>query len=521
MLRKKDFKVYFYLKRSFDSCSSSLQENLTLAKVQTLVFTKIGNHLLTTGCILEIVCCVFPCFCYNDTSGNSYREGVVILEQTPVKIVSAIMGSGKTTGMFRFMRDSFEKDKDRRFLYVSLFLSEVGDGKSGKEVPVKGRIHEELPEMDFKMPKNLGQGKKENIKELLRQSRNISTTHQSFKAFDKECIQLMIDGNYTLIVDEALDCISQYDQLDNDSLELLVGGGWLKVEDDGKLVWSGNDITDKNPYFNIMRLCQTESLYKYKNNVLIWEYPPLLLKGLDDVYVMTYLFEGSIMSSWMKKNDIHYKYVPHHVFGLRPEEDIKQDIRKNLTILKSSALNRYREDSMRKSSVRSIQHMFSAGWYERNVTRNGSKDADSDDTKRIRKILESTITRTGFKSGEIFWTTFNNYNKRLAGKGYRQKPRGGLEPFLAWNTKAKNEYRHHRLCLYTVNIFKSPVEIQYLAERGVEFNIDDYALSEMLQLIWRGCIRQNEPMQVLIFSDRMERLLLEWLEEGKEKLSEV
>ena len=217
------------------------------------------------------------------------------MEQVPVKVISAIMGSGKTTGMFRFMKDTFRDDSSRRFLYVSLFLSEVGDGKSGREVPLKGRIHEELPEMDFKMPRNLGQGKKENIKSLLKESRNISTTHQSFKAFDKECIQLMIDGGYTLVIDEALDCISQYEDLDIDSMELLVGGGWLDVEEDGKLVWKTKEVSDKNPYYHIMRLCLTESLYKYKDNILIWEYPPLLLKELDDVYVMTYLFEGSIM----------------------------------------------------------------------------------------------------------------------------------------------------------------------------------------------------------------------------------
>lgn len=435
------------------------------------------------------------------------------MEQIPVKVISAIMGSGKTTGMFKFMKESFKDNPDKRFLYVSLFLSEVGDGKSGRETPEKGRIHEELPEMDFKMPKNLGQGKKENIKTLLKESRNISTTHQSFKAFDKECIQLMVDGGYTLVIDEALDCISQYEELDIDSLELLIAGGWLEVEEDGKLVWTAKEVTDKNPYYNIMRLCLTESLYKYKDNILIWEYPPLLLKELDDVYVMTYLFEGSIMCSWMKKNDIHYKYVPHHVFGLRPEEDIKMDIRKNLNILKSNAVNKYREDNMKKSSPRSIHYMFSAGWYERNVTRNGSKEAESEHTKTIRRILESTINRTGAKSGEVFWTTFNPYNTRLAGKGYKKKPKGGLEPFLAWNTKAKNEYRDHSLCLYTVNIFKRPIEVQYLAERGVTFNMDEYSLSEALQFIWRGCIRQNKPMSVLIFSDRMEKLLVNWLEE--------
>lgn len=431
--------------------------------------------------------------------------------QTPVKIVDAIMGSGKTTGMFNHMRKSHIDTPDKRFLYVSLFLSEVGDGKSGREAPVEGRIHKELPEMKFCMPKSLGQGKKENIKDLIRAGKNISTTHESFKAFDKECIQLMTDGGYTLIIDEALDCISQYDQLDVDSVELLSVGGWMTVEEDGKLVWSGNEVTTKNPYYAIMKLCETESLYKYKDNILVWEYPPLLLKELDDVYVMSYLFEGSIMSSWMKKNNILYKYLPHNVLGLRPEEDIKEEIRNNLVILKSTALNTFRESCRKKGSNKSIETMFSAGWYERNVTRDGSKDEDSEYTKTIRRIMESTINRTNTKSNRVFWTTFKPYKGRLAGKGYKQTPRNGLEPYIPWNKKAVNEYRDHTLCLYAVNVYKRPVEINYLKERGVIFNSDLYSISELLQLIFRGCIRQGQRMEVLIFSSRMQRLLEEWL----------
>ncbi len=434
-----------------------------------------------------------------------------IVNEHPVKIIDAIMGSGKTTGMFAYMRKESHKDTAARFLYVSLFLSEVGDGGSGREKPVKGRIHEELPELNFNMPKNLGQGKKENIKDLIRKGVNISTTHESFKAFDKECVQLMLDGGYTLVIDEALDCISQYEDLDIDSLELLVAGGWLGVEDDGKLIWSGNEITNKNPYYNIMRLCQTESLYKYKDNILVWEYPPLLLKELEDVYVMSYLFEGSIMCSWMKKNDISYKYVPHNIMGLRPEKEIKDNIKANLEILKSTALGTFTEGYRKKGANRSIETMFSVGWYERNCTRDGSKEEDSTATQAIRRVMESTVNRTKVKSGKVFWTTYKAYKGRLAGKGYKQTPRGGIDPYVPWNKKAVNEYRDHTLALYTVNVYKRPVEINYLKERGVIFNSDLYSLSEMLQWIFRGSIRQGVPMQILVFSRRMQTLLEEWL----------
>ena len=67
--------------------------------------------------------------------------------------------------------------------------------------------------------------------------------------------------------------------------------------------------------------------------------------------------------------------------------------------------------------------------------------------------------------------------------------------------------------MYGVDVHKTPLEINYLAERGVTFDRDIYSLSEMLQFIFRGSIRKGEYMQILVLSERMEGLLRVWLDE--------
>lgn len=417
------------------------------------------------------------------------------------------MGTGKTRGIFKLI-DKEYSETGKRFFYVSLFNSEVGDGNK-KE---KGRIHNDLPHMSFKMPKNRGEGKRENIKELMKKGCNISTTHASFKSFDKEAIQLMVDGNYTLVIDEALDCISQYQDLDRQDLDLLLDGGRVSVnEKDGMLKWTGEELTEKSSFYDIMKLCHTESLYKYKDEIIMWEYPPLLLKSLSDVYVITYLFKGSIMCSWMEKNKIDYKFLPDNVLGLRDQDEVKAQVRDNIEILRSNKLKSFREECKGK------ENQFSVGWYKRNCVKDGSKDKNkkvtppTEDMVKITKIMESCVTRSKVSNKEVFWTTFSDYKKGLAGKGFKQTPKGGLPPFLAYNTKATNEYRDHSLCMYGVNVFKTPVEINYLKDKGVEFDTDQYSLSEMLQFIFRGTLRQSKPMKIIVLSERMENLLLEWL----------
>lgn len=431
------------------------------------------------------------------------------MRQTPVKVVDAIMGSGKTTGMFKLMGDGYSKE-GKKYFYVSLFNSEVGDGNT----KTKGRIHEELDYMDFRMPRNVGQGKKQNIKDLMKKGHNISTTHASFRSFDKEAIDLMVEKGYTLVIDESLDCITTYEDLKVFDLNLLIGMEYISVsEDDGKLTWTGEDITEEDTkFFDVMKLCNTESLYKYGDDLIMWEYPPLLLKMLEEVYVITYLFEGSIMCSWMNKNGILYEKMSHSKLGLRPEHEIKQSIRDNLELLKSTAVQ-----SIRQEKTSTKEHQFSSGWYKRNCITDGSKDENkqllpaTDMMIKMRKAIESTVSRTKSSNRTMFWTTFKSYKKGLSGKGYKQTPRNGLEPFLACNTKATNDYRDHTLCVYSVNVFKTPIEVSYLKSRGIEFDNDLYSLSEMIQFIFRGSIRKGEHMKLLVFSDRMENLLMEWL----------
>ena len=51
----------------------------------------------------------------------------------------------------------------------------------------------------------------------------------------------------------------------------------------------------------------------------------------------------------------------------------------------------------------------------------------------------------------------------------------------------------------------------YLQDFGCKMNPNVFALSEMLQWLWRGCIRNKEPMNVVIGSERMYWLFMNWL----------
>ena len=55
------------------------------------------------------------------------------------------------------------------------------------------------------------------------------------------------------------------------------------------------------------------------------------------------------------------------------------------------------------------------------------------------------------------------------------------------------------------------MDIAFFTEKGVKIDEDAWALSEMIQFLFRGCIRDDKPMELYIPSSRMRNLLIGWL----------
>jgi hypothetical protein len=60
-----------------------------------------------------------------------------------------------------------------------------------------------------------------------------------------------------------------------------------------------------------------------------------------------------------------------------------------------------------------------------------------------------------------------------------------------------------------------------MKDKNIPFDEEEYALSVMLQFIWRSAIRKGEAIKLMIPSLRMHRLFTEWLGEEEEVLDAV
>lgn len=406
---------------------------------------------------------------------------------TEVKVVDAICGSGKTTWVFEHMRTN----RDKRWLFVSPYLSETGDGKT------KGRIQEELPEMNFRSP-SAAPNKTESFKRLASNGFNIAITHSLFHSFSMEIAEILEQNEYHLIVDETLNLISLYDDIEKQDVICLIKANMIVKQPNGQLKWNHTEYPGYSGRDTAIRdMCDTEALWLHGGDVLIQRVPPTIIKSCKSCTILTYMFEGSLMRCWFDLNELKYDYFYPNT--LRAEADIRSIISEKLHIIKPT---KYVLDLHLDDQGLYLNTPLSANWYKQN----------KNDDVMFKRIKASIVTQLqeSMSKGQTFWTTFKTYKHMLEGKGYTRAVKG-VEPFVPKNMRASNEYADFTNCIYTVNVYPDVTLVNHLSQFGIKVDKDSYALSEMIQFLFRGSIRQHKDMHILVLSNRMRGLLEDYL----------
>lgn len=412
-------------------------------------------------------------------------------KQVVVEVIDALCGAGKTTYIFDHMRNNSNK----KWIFVSPYLNEVGGDDGG------GRIQSELPELRFFSPKS-NPSKSESFLRLVKRGNNIAITHKLFIGFTLEVAKAIREQGYHLIIDETIDLVNFYDDVLGADVKILIKANLLLVGDNGMLEWNYKEYPEYNGRDRkIKDLCDVGSLWLYGEDVIIQRVPPACIQACESVTILTYMFEGSLMHSWLHLNGIPYSKI--YPDKLRTSKELKESIRDRLNIIEPSKTIL---DIQVDSQGLPIDSCFSLSWY------NNSKAIT---LESVKKSVELTLKKNMLKGG-VFWTTFVDYQSIMSGVGYSRSRRvpwmdTPRSPFLSKNTRASNEYRDCVSCLYMVNVYPNTSIEHHLKQFGIIVDRDKYALSEMVQFLFRGSVRMGEDMDILVLSNRMRTLLEEWL----------
>ena len=429
-----------------------------------------------------------------------------------ITVIDCIMGAGKTSYAIQFINDHPELS----FVYCTPFLDEVT------------RIKEQCHSANFRDPTySLGR-KIDDFNRLLMNGENIVLTHSTFANADEDTMEYIGNNDYILIMDETLNtlenfndvCSDQKQTVKKDDIKLLLQQQLISVDEYGKVSWIGKSYSGSK-YSDVEKYAKNGTLLFLDNSLFVWEFPAQIFNRFRHVFVCTYLFDGSILKPYFEYHNLQYQKKSvkknldngYSLVEYTPDFAVINRCKQLISIYDNPKANDYRGTSLSKK------------WYENN----------SDKLQILKKHLTNYfINQTKARSNEILWTCPKQYYAKLKGKGYicirrltqdekllpeteRKKIEKRLSCFLSSNAKATNDFKDRSVLAYCVNMFLNPYIKKYFQKKNLKdgtqilVNEELFALSCMLQWIYRSQIRDDKEITVYIPSRRMRSLLQRWL----------
>ena len=415
-----------------------------------------------------------------------------------VVVVDALCGQGKTESVIEMM----QKDVEGKFLYVTPYLSEchrvAGTLYDAEDIDKKPLLSEtgeyiyeagtRLGAFKFKHPDDSFGRKGKSLCSLLSDGENVVSTHALFTELGSNAIEAAKD--YTLIIDESVNVYTQDGR--HKTIAHALERKIIYLDEDGiTLRFDRNrfgESTPENPdtakgslYESIAAQCDLGQLLLIRKKTVVWEMSADLLSNFKKVIICTYMFEGSEMSVYLKKKGI--KYSVKKLEGAKTAKDVAHLIE----VMDDNKLNAVGATGKLSSSA--FAH----------------KDKKEVLSETMRRNLQNVFTnKWKAKADDRLWTCFVANKKIIGGEKY-------LNQFLSYNYKATNDYMnvHHVAFLIDVHTNPNIVEASEINSSSL-MDQELYAVSSLIQFVFRSAVRKGEPVKLYLPSLRMRELLERW-----------
>lgn len=450
-------------------------------------------------------------------------------ERSKIAVLDSMPGSGKTTAITSYLKEN----ELNHVIFVSPFKSEVED-----ELPKR-----KLKGLNYGYPHSGKGGKVTQLNNLIRfgddstgnRFHRITCTHSAFTRLTSEIFDQL--ENYTLIIDETLDVISQIDELRQYSDHILMNSGTINsekryqfndtswfdsVHSSDKEAYNQTGDGHKDTMFKLCQMASMNQLYRYSEGNWFRMLPVELITKAKRVIVMTHGFENSFMHCWLKLHGVEHSYIDNSRLGLISEKILKRNLSINLKFIEPPRTIQALAEGRRGYESLSIAH-----W--NTLKKTGKLTAVS---KALNNLVKEKMQAD---KTNLIWTCPKSFRPDIEADAYKLKGKITLESplevadselddfseldnqkgiehssWLPCNIKARNDFRNITNCLYAFSLNPPPSILNLLTETSGLKKEDieaTFKLNNLMQFIFRGSIRENKSMNICIIPQRTRELL--------------
>ena len=399
---------------------------------------------------------------------------------TPITIKDYPCGSGKTTSMINCFKE------EEKYLVILPYLKEVD------------RVILNTNNVTFVQPTpddTISHTKSESLRDFLLLGKNIATTHSMYERLVPLSEEGLIE-DYNIIIDEVPEVVQSVSRKSKTSIkDFYIDGGYIEVTANG-LVTATDKWRQKKEEVadtlstNILTFAETGCLYLLGEQMFIWAMPSKLLQSGKSVTIMTFKAEGSMLSSYLKKLSLPFivqkDKQKEKAFREQASELINLQNIPNISKLKLSY-------SGQQQGMRSKEYCSKLSGSLKNLRGRQLKGLDLSNV--LLTCKKDAWVKDNGKAGVFAQGSkmFENTN------------------WIANTTRGTNEYAHCSHLIYLYDQHVNPVVARWLNEHTRSFD-DAYALTELIQWVWRSRIRRGEPITLYLPAPRMRSIFIDWLE---------
>lgn len=317
-----------------------------------------------------------------------------------VLVIDSIMGTGKTFTITEYMKKS-----NKCFVYITPLLKEVEK--------MQQKTHK-----TFEAPKRDANNKYTNFLKLLSEGKNIATTHSLFKKWDNNVVALLKEKEYELILDETTEPIEIIKTSKTDMLA-YINNKIFSIDKDGSVIWSDSEDNYDGRYPELKKMAESKSLKIYgdiKNTenlkLMVWTYPKEIFECFTKIFVLTYLFDGSLLKNYFDLYNITYKKLSiknRMIVDYAEDKENKLRIKSLITVFEGK-LNNVGD------TIGSKHAPLCTNWFK-NTEKLLIKLLKSNLYNYFKYKVDTTFEDLSIKEKNVMWTTLKDYFPKLKGDG--------------------------------------------------------------------------------------------------------
>ncbi len=425
-----------------------------------------------------------------------------------VSIIDAVMGRGKSTWAI----ERINANDNNRYIVVLPGLTEI-------ERYLEGMIYKEDV---VALHEDAAKSKQQRFQEALEDARVILITHCLFEDYLKPNVfRLVSQGDWHLILDETISTFEPIKGLSKTIVDGWVVNGIVTIQKVNEgLSRIDPEYGKVKAYLllksfhvsNIEKVLLKQSLTKEllmledtgEQGFFIFNLNKRRLEAFRSVTILTYMFRDSDMYCWFNMNGIEFDHKE-----LTEEGELKKHEGKYTGKQFASLVEVLEPGCSYGRRPNHLSATCSRGLKSKNRSKQEFKKGIQRDLARHFRNR-----RRGVVKPEDFMFTCLSECKGLWANRGKNLPATfiGENTWVQYGERGVNGYGHIHNLAYLYNVYQNPAIVRTVnSYDGLNYNEDAYALSVLIQWIWRSAVRNGEKIRVYIPSKRMRGLLVNWL----------